>query len=116
MGSSSTRLQALLIRRRCQSLLYQFSRAGFAGEDEVQPLGTDVGETYRFAGERFRAAGVGVPKENAVHRMGCGDAILRVLAGCGHEHRVAAAVDANLDGINVELRHEFLKIGENAGG
>ena len=49
-------------------------------------------------------------------RLRGGDAIDGVLAGDGHEHRVAAAIDADFDGIDVELRHQFLEIGEHTGG
>ena len=37
-------------------------------------------------------------------------AIFGVLAGDGHEHGVAAAVDADFDGVDVEFGEQFLEI------
>src|SRR5580700_777944 len=75
-----------------------------------------MGQPYSFAGERLRAARISVAEIDAIHGMSGGETILCVLTGCGHEHRVAAAIDANLDRIDAELGHELLKIGKNAGG
>src|SRR5882762_2420845 len=97
----------------CQSLFSQLSRAGLSGEEEFGPLRAGFRKADGFAGEGFGAAGIGVAEKNAVHGMGGEEAVLRVVTGHGHEHGMAAAVDAHFHGIDLEFRHQILEIGED---
>ena len=44
------------------------------------------------------------------------DAIFGVLARDAHEHGMAAAVNADFDGIDIEFRQQFLEVGEHLSG
>ena len=48
--------------------------------------------------------------------MGGGEAVFGELAGGGHEHGMAAAIDAHFDGIDIEFEKQFLEVGEDVGG
>ena len=87
-----------------------------AGEDLGGPFGGCLGEADGFAGEGFGAAGIGVAKEDAVEGLRGGEAIYCELAGDGHEHGMAAAIEADLKGIGVEFGEQLLEIGKHACG
>src|SRR5271170_2722553 len=98
-----------------ESFLCEFFCAGLAGQDEVGPFGANLGQAHGFAGQRFWAAGIVAAEIDAVHGMGCDDAISCVLARGRHEHGMAAAIDADFYGVDVEFGEDFLKVGQDAG-
>ena len=99
-----------------QGLLRQNLCVWIAGEDLGRPFGGGSGESDGFAGEGFRAAGIGVAKEDAVERLRCGQTILCELARNGHEHGMPAAIEAYFDRIDIELGQELVEISEYARG
>src|SRR6266478_5551653 len=105
----------ILLWNSHQSLLRQVSCSGLAGENKFCPLCANFREADGFAGKRFRSAGIRIAKENALHRMGRRRARLGVMAGDGHEHWMATAVDAHFHGVHVEFGKQLLKIGEDSG-
>src|SRR5215471_7786506 len=106
----------ILFQNGLQSLFGKFLCARSSCEDQIGPFNTYFREADSFAGERFRPAGIGVAKENAVHWMRSGETRFCVLAGRGHEHGMAAAENAHLNGIHVQFGQQLLKVGEDARG
>src|ERR1700676_641305 len=113
--SAAPRLASISIGDGRESFGGEFAGAGLAGENQFGPCDANFGEADGFASERFGAARIGVAEEDAIQRLSGGDARLGVKAGSGHEHRVAAAVDANFDGSDIEFGQQLLEVREDAG-
>ena len=86
-----------------QGFVGQVGGAGLSCQHEVGPFDGGVGDADGFGGERFGAAGIGIAEEDAIHGARSDHAVFRELAGDGHHHGVATAVEMNLDGIDVEF-------------